>query len=375
MNAPKSYCDPDSDSDQDSDDDPHWYMDGDPDSELPPRPGRSFMAWCPEPGRLDAFLAFLSAVAGESRLVEVDDENNPTKQLYLPFVDAATQLRREYARDRSALASSTFKAPSDRLLKVGAGVHAERVHWYSPIAVGAGWMRHYLFHSPIPRSKHGGPCSVEVEAGVACKMDMADAYKILVQLCSSSTAVTTGGCGEGDWGFPTTNAASYHPDGYAARDLAMSWLHHNDNYSTTLTAGFSIEALREGVDASPRGISVSPVEGEWLSREEVLAAMDLPPEVLFAALDVSAAKVPPKWKAIEADVRRVLRELEDADADDVEWIPITDEHIRFFKEHTPAIAKRLDNGAVVLFAHPFRTLWPLWADALALLGIRPKGSG
>jgi hypothetical protein len=32
--------------------------------------------------------------------------------------------------------------------------------------------------------------------------------------------------------------------------------------------------------------------------------------------------------------------------------------------------RRLPNGAVMLATHPYRTLWPLWADALGLLGIR-----
>jgi hypothetical protein len=31
--------------------------------------------------------------------------------------------------------------------------------------------------------------------------------------------------------------------------------------------------------------------------------------------------------------------------------------------------RRLPNGGVMLATHPYRTLWPLWADALFLLGI------
>jgi len=51
-------------------------------------------------------------------------------------------------------------------------------------------------------------------------------------------------------------------------------------------------------------------------------------------------------------------------------IPVAPEHIRLIEEYTPAYVRRLDNGAVALIAHPNRTLWPLWSEALRLLGIR-----
>jgi len=54
-------------------------------------------------------------------------------------------------------------------------------------------------------------------------------------------------------------------------------------------------------------------------------------------------------------------ELPKASADDMETIPLNGDHIRFIQNHSPAFVEHLDNGAVVLFPHPYRTLWPLWA--------------
>jgi hypothetical protein len=97
----------------------------------------------------------------------------------------------------------------------------------------------------------------------------------------------------------------------------------------------------------------------------------LPPKELVAALEAAAARIDPVWKAIEAECTRVLGDLAKAAADDVETIPLNGDHIRFIQDHSPASVEHLDNGALVLIAHPYRTLWPLWANALALLGIRP----
>jgi hypothetical protein len=48
-----------------------------------------------------------------------------------------------------------------------------------------------------------------------------------------------------------------------------------------------------------------------------------------------------------------------------------DETLAFIERHAPNHVQRLPNGGVVLATHPYRTLWPLWADALFLLGIIP----
>jgi len=49
----------------------------------------------------------------------------------------------------------------------------------------------------------------------------------------------------------------------------------------------------------------------------------------------------------------------------------TGKHTRFIEQHAPYHVRRLPNGGVMLATHPYRTLWPLWQDALALLDITP----
>ncbi|WP_437651507.1 hypothetical protein [Sorangium sp. So ce362] len=39
------------------------------------------------------------------------------------------------------------------------------------------------------------------------------------------------------------------------------------------------------------------------------------------------------------------------------------------RERTSLLQRRLPSGGVVLATHPYRTLWPLWADALFALGL------
>ena len=48
----------------------------------------------------------------------------------------------------------------------------------------------------------------------------------------------------------------------------------------------------------------------------------------------------------------------------------TGKHARFIERHAPYHVRRLPSGGVLLATHPYRTLWPFWADALFLLGIR-----
>jgi hypothetical protein len=47
----------------------------------------------------------------------------------------------------------------------------------------------------------------------------------------------------------------------------------------------------------------------------------------------------------------------------------TRKHVRFLEQHAPFRVRRLPSGGVVLSTHPFRSLWPLWADALFVLGL------
>lgn len=49
----------------------------------------------------------------------------------------------------------------------------------------------------------------------------------------------------------------------------------------------------------------------------------------------------------------------------------TGRHVRFIERHSPYYVRRLPSGGLLLATHPSRTLWPLWADALLVLGIMP----
>lgn len=110
-----------------------------------------------------------------------------------------------------------------------------------------------------------------------------------------------------------------------------------------------------------------PTDAE-LSREEVLAALQVPPALLLEALEASA--VPNQdWRDAEAIAHRMSDAKEKGEAtSEIYWPDGT--HAQFLKHHAPTHVRRLPNGGVLLATHPYRTLWPLWADALLLLGIR-----
>jgi hypothetical protein len=349
--------------------------DSDPDVVCRRPPYPEFGAWYREGDPFDAFLAAVSALAGESGhcRIDADDSEDPDARITVPVTDARALLRRQYKRHEieSAWATFDFEAPSGRVIELLASVGLFRnpFAWF-PVSHG-NWGA--FFPSEIPRLKRDGPYSMEVEAGVAWQIALQDSYEILVRLCRSSAAITYGGCIESlACGVPVTNGATYNADGYAGRDLALSWLHRHDRHHPTFHAGLSIDALREFIEAAPRGRSVPVIDAKHqLTREQVLAALALPPNDLLEALEAAAARPDPAWQHFEAECARVLGELEKADVDDVENVPVTDDHSRFIRDHSPSAVDHLDNGAIVLIAHSYRTLWPLWADALRLLDIRP----
>jgi hypothetical protein len=195
--------------------------------------------------------------------------------------------------------------------------------------------------------------------------------------------VPTGACtGEEDWIAPVEMCATYNASAAElARDLALSWMSLHDKESVSRIAGTSLEALHARVDAAPRGARV-PMKGGSeltgsLSRETVLKALATPPATLLEALE--AAAVPDKaWRAAEPQAREImdlLRQLGEAAEGDgppaFRAKVTTRGHVRFLEEHAPFNVRRLPSGGMVLATHPYRTLWPLWADALYLLGITP----
>ncbi|HTN83947.1 MAG TPA: hypothetical protein VL242_09685 [Sorangium sp.] len=228
-----------------------------------------------------------------------------------------------------------------------------------------------------------GPRSVEAEAAVACHLVQGDIEDLLLRLCAPDTSrrVPTGACADKeDWLAPVEMCATYNANAAElARDLALSWVSLHDKESVSRIAGLSLEALHARVDAAPRGARV-PMKGgseltSSLSRETVLKMLAMPPATLLEALE--AAAVPDDaWRAAEPQAREIMELLRQlGEAPEGEGPPAfrakvtTREHTRFLEEHAPFQVRRLPSGGVVLATHPYRTLWPLWSDALFVLGL------
>jgi hypothetical protein len=131
----------------------------------------------------------------------------------------------------------------------------------------------------------------------------------------------------------------------------------------------SLGELRARVDAAPRGTRVAIADDSELTRETVLKAIEVPPGALLDALDASALP-DDEWRAVEPRVlERIEAKKQGAPAYEVDVT--SRKHVRFIERHAPYHVRRLPSGGVMLATHPCRTLWPLWADALFLLGIMP----
>ncbi|WP_437779176.1 hypothetical protein [Sorangium sp. So ce1097] len=261
-----------------------------------------------------------------------------------------------------------------------------------------------------------GVRSVEAEAAMISMQFEQDMEDILLGLCAPDARprVTTGACSAVfGWPAPVEACATYHADAASvARDLALSWLHIHDGDIVERAAGLSMDALHARVEAAPRGArvgvasAVERVDEHWgldrdasrsradrptrpdavrrgprsrlvgdedLTREQVLAALSMPPATLLGALEASA--VPDEaWRSVEPRARELVQEIIEVPREgepSYEVKVATGRHVRFIERHSPYYVRRLPNGGVVLATHPFRTLWPLWSDALFVLGLMP----
>jgi hypothetical protein len=192
-----------------------------------------------------------------------------------------------------------------------------------------------------------------------------------------------------------------------ARDLALSWIFLHDGDKPNRIAGLSLDALTARVEAAPQGACVGVARNlkrVWehgrlehdvtptpqnqrpphagilrcgartrlpndvdLTREQVLAALATPPATMLEALEASA--VPdPEWRAAEPRALEILQATKEG-APTCEVNVASGKHVRFIEHHAPYHVRRLPSGGVLLATHPYRTLWPLWADALFVLGI------
>jgi len=260
---------------------------------------------------------------------------------------------------------------------------------------------------------------IPVEAALQMDLVLPDAEFILLGLCSSPR-VKTGGMTIADIAYregyngycaPLELSATYNADHDVARNVALSWLElHNGLRIPYKIAGLPLNDLAARVEAAPKGTSIGvgrtskivydhfeaeceldpdawknlPIElqrpgprkilpeDDLLSREQVLAILKTPSEELLRALEAAAERPDPLWLEAELGARELLEEANKFPWEERIWIDVDEpEHRYFLGDHARYRIKRLDNGGVLMMTHYYRTLWPLWSDALRLLGIRP----
>ncbi len=261
----------------------------------------------------------------------------------------------------------------------------------------------------VPLAILTGPRSATLDAATTAIATHEDMEDLLMRLCAPNHVVTgTAVHIDHHDVAPIERCASYHTDAATvARDLVLSWIFlyersfvdplaalplseltaHVENAPTGATVGVGptwrhLLKYREFPDDPPRDNSEAwhpadrhrkvprmRVPGDAdLTREQVLAALATPPNKLLEALDACAV-ADAEWRAAEPLAREILRATKaGAPSEDVRVH--LDEHTHWIEQHAPYHVRRLPNGGVMLATHPYRTLWPLWADALALLDIR-----
>ncbi|WP_437876186.1 hypothetical protein [Sorangium sp. So ce513] len=344
-----------------------------------------FFAWCGETERLDAFAAALRVLVNPGALISLMMSHQEGCEAR--SVDEVVPMVRAHfeGTNNAHLLSGVRLNDSEREMMFGLKCYtdeSERLHPWGPLCLTAGERTWDFFPHEILVGSYS-PRSVEAEAAVACHLVQGDIEDLLLRLCAPNTSsrVPTGACTiDQEWRAPVEMCATYNANAAElARDLALSWVRLHYKESVSRIAGMSLEALHARIDAAPFGARV-PTRGtseltRSLSRETVLKALATPPATLLEALE--AAAVPDDaWRAAEPqaqEIMELLRQL--GEATEGEGPPAwraditTRGHVRFLEEHAPFHVRRLPSGGVVLATHPYRTLWPLWADALFVLGL------
>ncbi|MRG97252.1 hypothetical protein [Polyangium spumosum] len=341
-----------------------------------------FFAWCEEAKRFEVFMAVLATLVPEGGSIDgtIEGTGEPLSVSRRELALAAAWARGHAAAHFYSAGASG--CPYGMSVEVDADSRF-RLVWGGPLTLGVGGVEErftindiYPRHIHIVRDTRVRP--LEAHSAVACILAMIDMKDLLLRLCTCHPAITTGGVGwDLDWEAPIEMGGTYHADCAVGRDLAMSWMYYRDPEARLgLAAGWSLERLHEYVAAAPPGASVPLARGDVLTREQVLAALSLPPSTLLDALE-ACASADAEWLAVEPKARHLLLEVEKMRTErgekgmNLEKVDVASaEHARFIEEHAPFEVHRLPNGGVLLATHPFRTLWQLWADALNLLGIR-----
>ncbi|TKD04502.1 hypothetical protein [Polyangium fumosum] len=382
--------------------------------------GPFFFAWCDKADRAEAFVAALPALYGDPPYnVELSSRE---RWLYEEHRELSLEEVRALVRAHLGKDDEEVRANLGMRLRSGQGTSpsvssraessAARTSCI-PMKIWVDDQREF-FPPRIEFALGEGPRSASVEAAAIAIDTQGDVEQFLLGLCAPAAGiVTTGACSYcWPWGAPLECNATYHADAASvARDVALSWVHLHDGYHIGAVAGLSLEELAARVEAAPAGARVGiansldrvekhfhedheasksfptrapgpelarkgprPIRpgDEELTREQVLRAIAEPPAALLDALE-AAAFPDDEWRAAEPLAQAAI-EAKKHGAPTLE-IAVTSKHRRFIESHAPYHVRRLSNGGVLLATHPFRTLWPFWADALALLGIRPRGGG
>jgi hypothetical protein len=379
------------------------------------RPDPEFFAWSADAARIDAFVAAVSALVSLDGLCSISVKTRGVRkhlwvsETYLskliPIARANFTSNSHVESHIPVQLSSGFKADL-ALESYGAGYYSEK-YLHDPIRLRSGLT--YICSTKLEVALLGGERSIEVEAAVSSLQFQQDTMDLMLRLCApdESKRVTTGGCCEApQWQAPIEIAATYHADGEVMRDLALSWVQLRDGDKIAYAAGLTLDVLTDRVEAAPKGAHVGVahhaerayehycLDGDSrympanppqsanairngprallpgdipLTREQVLAALATPKETLLEALE--AAAVPDEaWRAVELQALEMIEAKKKGAPTYVADIT-TGKHTRFIERHAPYHVRRLPNGGVMLATHPYRTLWPLWQDALFLLGI------
>ena len=369
--------------------------------------GPTLFAWCDQAVRVDAFAATLAALVDAGGRCSVTIQSLDSRD---PTWSGKASVAETIAKMRAAFTAGTYARTSfSVLLRAGSwiwpilycnGDEYERRYPFGPLNLSLG-ERKDVFPSHLTVAFGQNDHVLEVEAAILAMRVHQDVESLLTRLCApdASMRVVTGTYTNlWFWVAPIEAAATYHADASAvARDLALSWIHLHDGDKVQHLAGMSMDALRGRVESAPRGARVQvaltgdrivehvlqeratgrerhalhgrvAIAGDVpLSREAVMGALSAPSGALLEALEASA--VPDdEWRAVEPLALETI-EATTAGAPTYEVDVTTRKHVQFIERHAPYHVRRLPSGGVLLATHPYRTLWPLYADALFLLGI------
>ena len=352
--------------------------------------GPFFHAWCPDNERFTAHLAAFSAL-----LTPRWWSGPPTREEIVEAARArcadATWVDNDgcfqmLSEDHLRFRFQAWRDSSDNYDgECGGPLRLEPEHQFD------------MLDHEMPMAR-GGKRSVEIESAIFTLVTFENTIDVMRRLCipDETSRVRTGAC---TWllegGSPLDGCITYNADANVARDLALAWLNGYDQTPTNRLAELDFNALRARIaDATAHqaqvaqasmiefveknsqtlphwydwGRDVSPPPVYEMTREQVLAVLETPPAKLLEALE-SVAVPDAEWRAVEPIARENI-EAKKRGAPTEEVAVNTGRHVRFAEQHAPYRVRRLHNGGVMLATHPYRTLWPLWASALDLLGIR-----